>query len=197
MSNKTKVKNRIHSNYSKIVLLEGPEAWGGGGGPKPITPPIPPPPPHQSHFPAHFFSKSHFPVPKSHSQQQNSEKIAVLHIQPLFASQPQNYGLTQQRPKIHEDLQRRSEDERITLDSNKTWKWRVYSDQLLSLHTPVIPAWRKSAIRLVSVLTGFPVWSDGSCSLSLALKLSTCSLLGDSSTLVVNWHPTLNQVAHH
>ena len=40
MSNKTKVKNRIHSNYSKIVLLEGPEAWGGGGVPIPFPSPF-------------------------------------------------------------------------------------------------------------------------------------------------------------
>ena len=64
----------------------------------------------------------------------------------------------------------------------------------MPLHIPVIPACRKSVIRLVSVLIlpslvgriilsvvsrALSTSSSESLSLSLALKLSTCSLLGD------------------
>ena len=40
---------------------------------------------YQSHFTAHFLSKSHFPVLKSHSHKQNVEKIPVLYAYHLFS----------------------------------------------------------------------------------------------------------------
>ena len=63
------------------VIKVGPKLGVRGGGTKSILFPSP-----------FFFSKSTFPVLKSHLHKQNPEKIAVLYKPSLFLVHPQNYG---------------------------------------------------------------------------------------------------------
>jgi len=99
---------------SRGTLKEGPEGRGEGGGG------------YYTHFPANMVSKSHFPVLKSHSHKQNSDKNipSVIHTSSfLFASAKQwLLNVTNKDPKVYEDLRRCSEEDMNLLNCIKTCK---------------------------------------------------------------------------
>ena len=117
----------------------GKEGGGGGEG-------------CETHFPADMFSKSHFPVVKSHSHKQNSEKNpSVIHTS-YFLRKTMASKYDQQDPKMQEDLRRCAEEDRNLLDYivGKLSRLLRYKSSYHFTFLSFLPA-GKSVFQLVSV----------------------------------------------
>lgn len=164
---------------------------------------------YQSHFPARFICKPHFPSPKSHSHCRIQKKTLVLHSRLLCSTSLKLRLLTRTQQRLkHLRLFSKMfsvNDDTLLSHCPKTCKQRVYRYKSV-IFSPLHnyhPCLQEICNPTCQFLL-LSVWPDGSCSLlfherkstvhlffkvSVSKTLSlTCLLLGDSH---------LNQAALH